>query len=255
MATVNKKFVARHGLDNNGNSIDNLGVSGASLTRAGAHSLTLTTTGSTDVTFPTTGTLTTGTGTANKVAFWTGTNTVSSDSDLHWDSTNNRLGIEVASPTYKLDISADVGGQLQLREQNGTHFLRFDINDSNDTSITCSSSYIYFDKPLNAVTVPKVTTASTGTLTINVSTTDFAVRTALDATTTIETTGTPQNGQKLIVRLKDNGTSRSLSWNAVFVSGGPALPTVTTAGKWMHFGFLYNTTNSKWMLVASTVEP
>lgn len=51
MATT-RKFVARHGLDNNSNSIDNLGVSGASLTRAGAHSLTLTTSGNTTATLP-----------------------------------------------------------------------------------------------------------------------------------------------------------------------------------------------------------
>jgi len=54
-----KRFVARNGLDNNNNSITNLGVSGASLTRAGAHALTFTTTATTGVTLPTTGTLAT----------------------------------------------------------------------------------------------------------------------------------------------------------------------------------------------------
>ena len=51
MAT-SRRFVAKNGLDNNNNSITNLGVSGASLTRVGAHALTLTTSGATNITFP-----------------------------------------------------------------------------------------------------------------------------------------------------------------------------------------------------------
>lgn len=58
MATFNR-FRAKHGLDNNANSITNLGANGASLTRSGAHDLTLTTTGATNVTLPTSGTLAT----------------------------------------------------------------------------------------------------------------------------------------------------------------------------------------------------
>lgn len=102
--------------------------------------------------------------------------------------------------------------------------------------------------------IPVATSSATGNLTIDVGTVGFAERTGLTATTTIATTGTPTNGQKLMIRLKDNGTSRSLTWNAIFVQGGPSLPTATTAGKWMHLGFVYNSTNSKWMLVASSVE-
>lgn len=63
MATISKRFIARFGVDNNGQSITNLGVNGASLTRAGAHDLTLTTSASTNITLPTTGTLVTLAGT------------------------------------------------------------------------------------------------------------------------------------------------------------------------------------------------
>jgi hypothetical protein len=64
MTTTNMRFVARNGLDNNGNSITNLGVASASLALAGANALTLTTTGTTNVTLPTSGTLLTTAGTA-----------------------------------------------------------------------------------------------------------------------------------------------------------------------------------------------
>ena len=59
MAATTKRFVAKNGLDNNANSITNLGASGASLTLSGANALTLTTTGSTNITLPTSGTLST----------------------------------------------------------------------------------------------------------------------------------------------------------------------------------------------------
>lgn len=62
MATTNVRFVTKNGLDNNSNSITNLGVSGASLTLSGANALTLTTTGATNITLPTSGTLVTTSG-------------------------------------------------------------------------------------------------------------------------------------------------------------------------------------------------
>jgi len=62
MATTNVRFVTKNGLDNNSNSITNLGVSGASLTLSGANALTFTTTGATGITLPTSGTLVTTTG-------------------------------------------------------------------------------------------------------------------------------------------------------------------------------------------------
>lgn len=127
MATVNKKFVARHGLDNNGNSIDNLGVSGASLTRAGAHSLTLTTTGSTNVTLPTTGTLfVLPTLTSGSVLFSNGTTIAQDNANLFWDDTNNRLGIGTTSPRSALEVVESITGQ-----SNGINSVSiFDNNNS-----------------------------------------------------------------------------------------------------------------------------
>ena len=49
----------------------------------------------------------TGTGTATRVAFWSGTSALSSDANLYWDNTNNRLGIGTTSPDAKLDIQGD----------------------------------------------------------------------------------------------------------------------------------------------------
>ena len=62
MTTTNTRFVTKNGLDNNSNSITNLGATGASLALSGANALTFTTTGTTGITLPTSGTLVTTTG-------------------------------------------------------------------------------------------------------------------------------------------------------------------------------------------------
>jgi hypothetical protein len=57
--STSKRFVTKNGLDNNGNTIVNVGAAGAILGMAGAFTLTLTTTANSNVTFPTSGTLAT----------------------------------------------------------------------------------------------------------------------------------------------------------------------------------------------------
>jgi hypothetical protein len=46
----------------------------------------------------------TGSGAANQVAFWSGTNALSGENNLWWDSTNNYLGINTNTPSVPLDV-------------------------------------------------------------------------------------------------------------------------------------------------------
>lgn len=66
--------------------------------------------------------------------------------------------------------------------------------------------------------------------------------------------GTPVEGQKLIIRIKDNGTARALTWNAIFRAMGTALPSTTVLSKTLYLGFIYNATDTKFDLVASAQE-
>lgn len=70
-------------------------------------------------------------------------------------------------------------------------------------------------------------------------------------------TGTAKDGDTLFVRIKDNGTARALTWNGTaYAAGGIDLPDTTTAGKYLHLGFQYVTSNSlnKWMLLGASEE-
>ena len=46
----------------------------------------------------------TGSGAATRVAFWSGTSALSSDANLYWDNSNDRLGIGTTSPSAKLHV-------------------------------------------------------------------------------------------------------------------------------------------------------
>jgi hypothetical protein len=101
------------------------------------------------------------------------------------------------------------------------------------------------------------TITSSATPAINTDTTNIFTITALAAAITSFTTsltGTPINGQKLIVRIKDDGTARALAWGASFASRGATLPTTTVLGKYLYVGFIYNSTASVWDCVAVSAE-
>ena len=97
--------------------------------------------------------------------------------------------------------------------------------------------------------------ASNATPTPTSNTTDIHVITAQAAAAAFAApTGSPVQGQKLIIRIKDNGTARALTWDAIYRAMGTALPTITVLGKTLYLGFIYNFTDTRWDLVASAQE-
>jgi hypothetical protein len=103
---------------------------------------------------------------------------------------------------------------------------------------------------------PRVTSAaSASTLTPDISVSDVYAYTALAAGLTINApTGTPLDGDKLIFRLLDNGTSRSLTWNGTYTVIGVTLPTATTISKTTYVGCIYNANNTRWDVIAVTTQ-
>jgi hypothetical protein len=121
-------------------------------------------------------------------------------------------------------------------------------------------------------TAPSVTTTNTATLTNKritpriVSITDAAtitptgdtadqyVVTALAQPATIATpSGTPTDGQKLTIRIEDNGVARALTWtttSGAYRAVGAILPTTTNASKALYVGCIYNAQDVFWDVVA-----
>lgn len=66
--------------------------------------------------------------------------------------------------------------------------------------------------------------------------------------------GDPVEGQKLLIRLLDNGTPRLLSWGSSFKSRGATLPTTTTANKYTYVTCYWNAVSSTWDAVSVSQE-
>lgn len=103
---------------------------------------------------------------------------------------------------------------------------------------------------------PRVrTTASSATPTPNADTDDMYTVTALAAGATFGApSGTPVNGQSLVIRIKDNGTARTLAFNAIYRAVGITLPTTTVISKTIYLGMFYNSADTKWDVVAYALE-
>lgn len=98
---------------------------------------------------------------------------------------------------------------------------------------------------------------SSATPTINTDNCDAVTITAQAAAITSFTTnltGTPSNFDKLIIRIKDDGTARAISWGASFEAKGVSLPTTTVISKVLTVGFIYDSVTAKWGCVASAQE-
>ncbi len=115
------------------------------------------------------------------------------------------------------------------------------------------------DAAVAAVNVkPKTNTVTTSANpTINTDTTDEFTITALSdviASMTTNLSGTPVNGQRLIIRILDAGVAKGITWGAKFVSRGATLPTTTVQSKYTYVGLIFNSTANLWDCVATSQE-
>jgi len=104
-----------------------------------------------------------------------------------------------------------------------------------------------------AITQRVVTTTDDATAVIDVAVTDVYELSAIANNTTFSFTGSPTDGQKFIIRYKDAGVSKTLTWTG-FTAIGVTLPTATTAGKWGYVGVQYNSAASQYHAIAVTTQ-
>ena len=126
----------------------------------------------------------TGSGSSGQVSYWNGSTSQAGTSNLFWDSGNNRLGINNASPLYDLDVSGtaksntvrvdNIGADtFQIFDGGGTKQLY--IDSTNQFAFNAASGPIYFGAfgaptfgragfsiPGNVVFVVDAVTARTG---------------------------------------------------------------------------------------------
>lgn len=163
---------------------------------------------------------------------------------------------------------SEVKTDLGLSTSDSPQFIGIELGNASDTTLTRSAAGVL---AVEGVVIPSIsstntltnkritarvwTAASDATPDINSDDYDAVTITALaTAITDVNVTGTPTNFQKLIFRIKDDGTARAITWGSDFEAKGVALPTTTVISKVLTVGFIYDSVTSKWGCVASAQE-
>ena len=160
------------------------------------------------------------------------------------DDTNKIVAIKTSSMTTGVTLTETFINTTSQTWIAAPNLTATDTAVGNGSVQTLSNKFI----------IPRLqTTTSSSSITINADTTDMYTVTALAAGTTFNNpTGSHLvDGKKLLIRILDNGTSRSLAWGSNFTvsSTGFALPTATTINKTSYSLFIYNVAAGKFQLV------
>ena len=138
-------------------------------------------------------------------------------------TTDGKVGINQVTPSYALDVT-------------GTG--RF------------TDALYAKGKPVSEYNSYSTTSSSTPTPTGNYKENEYYLTALAAGATFAAPGGAPVNGNTLLIRIKDNGTARTLAWNSIYRAVGVTLPTTTTASRTLYIGCIYNSTDSKWDVVS-----
>jgi hypothetical protein len=122
---------------------------------------------------------------------------------------------------------------------------------------TANAAFIQANSAFNTanVVVTNNSTTLSGTIVPLANTSDQFNILGITGNITIAAPAEPYfEGQKLIIRIKDAGTSVNITWNVIYRSVGTNLPTTTNPNKTAYIGFIYNTADADWDAVAISLE-
>lgn len=144
-------------------------------------------------------------------------------------------------------------GDYKLIKDNGTNFDEKTVSAVENKVLTFDSSGNPVMLSIGAIPKRIVSTTDDATAVIDVTVTDIYQLYSMSNTTAISITGTPVDGHGLILRLKSNSGSVTISWSADFAALGFALPTSITT-KWWIGGFMYNSIAGKYQALSYNLE-
>jgi len=130
--------------------------------------------------------------------------------------------------------TSDVSGLGTLATQNGTF--------SGTSSGTNTGDQTYLDARVQSVTSSATVTPTSAN--------DLVIITAQAVGLTLANpTGTFTEGQALMIRIKDNGTARGITFDTNYRAIGITLPTTTVISKTIYLGIIYNSTDAKFDVI------
>lgn len=128
------------------------------------------------------------------------------------------------------------------------HEGEFDGVETDTSTISIADTTTVTVSITDGISNPRVYSVNTtATLTINVDSYDQANVTALsEALTIANPTGTPSDGQGLLIRIDPRATAYALTFGSQFNPFGSALPTTTQSNLGMYIAAFWNAARSTW---------
>lgn len=172
---------------------------------------------------------------------------------VNYDDAGNILTISLTGESFttalknKLDnIEANA-----TADQTGSEIKTAYENEADTNAFTDAEK-----TKLGSVGVPRVgTITSSATPTPNADDHDVFNVTALAVNATLGApTGTSQDGQRILIRIKDNGTSRTLAYSSTYRAISVTLPTTTTSSKVIYLLIVWHAGDGKWDVLAAGEE-
>lgn len=118
-----------------------------------------------------------------------------------------------------------------------------------------ATEFLMADGTVTTFMNPRVQSVTSSATVTPTSTNDLVKITAQAAGLTLANpTGTFAEGQSLIIRIKDNGTARSIAYGSDYRAIGVTLPTTTVLSKTTYLGIIFNDTDTKWDVVGVTTQ-
>ena len=145
------------------------------------------------------------------------------------------------------------GTDFAISSVASTHTFNLPTASATNRGALSSADWTTFND--KASYTPRVQTVTSSATVTAISTNDIVTITAQAVGLTLANpTGAFVEGQSLIIRIKDNGTARSIAYGTNFRAIGVTAPTTTVANKTTYIGCIYNSTDTKFDIIGVCTE-
>jgi len=187
-----------------------------------------------------------------------------------YNNSSNQLIINnytVDALTFSSSGNATFSNPLSVGTSNSITAGTLELGHASDTTISRVSAGVI---AVEGVTIPSISSTSTITnkrnqprvvsaasyttdtgTSLDFSTCDLFIVTAQAGALKFNNpSGTPVQGEKMIIRIKDNGTARALTYDTQYRAIGVTLPTTTVISKTLYIAGFWNATDTKFDVTA-----
>lgn len=161
-----------------------------------------------------------------------------------------------ATPELKADVKPGSIGGTQLDSTASPQFAGINLGHASDTTLTrVSAGVVAVEGAMLKFAAPSIQSVSSSATVTPTFSDDMVKITAQAAGLTLANpTGTAVPGWGMAIRIKDNGTARSITFGSQYRAIGVTLPTTTVISKTLYLGLIYNSDDTKWDVVAVAQE-